>query len=160
MLSTLLALALNLLFRLGVRKTVRLTIESARAHRKEIEDFLHSNAAKWGARPDVVNRATFGAMQLLEAVEENCWRGGPLTVEASFDEFNLDIRVSYEGELLEFPDRRPSNEQIRDSDNGVRAARGLHVTSQRRPCALGCQGRAGAGAFPFRSLNDTGPSLG
>jgi xanthine permease XanP len=124
-LSTLLALALNLLFRIGVRKTVRLTIESAGAQSQAIEDFLQSNAAKWGARPDVVDRATFAALQLLEAVEENCWRGGPITVEASFDEFNLDIRVYYEGEALEFPDRRPSNEQIRDSDTGVRLLAGF-----------------------------------
>ncbi len=123
--STLLALVLNLLFRIGVKKTVRLTIESARDHSQEIEDFLQSNAAKWGARPDVVKRATFAALQLLEAVEENCWRGGPITLEASFDEFNLDIRVSYQGEALEFPDRRPSNEQIRDSDNGVRLLAGF-----------------------------------
>jgi xanthine permease XanP len=118
-LSTVLALALNLLFRIGVKKTVRLTIESPPADSQKIEDFLQSNAAKWGARPDVVKRATFAALQLLEAVEENCWRGGPITLEASFDEFNLDIRVSYQGEALEFPDRRPSIEQIRDSDNGV-----------------------------------------
>src|SRR5713101_3971569 len=124
-LSTLLALALNLLFRIGVKKTVRLTIESARADSQKIEDFLQSNAATWGARPDVVKRATFAALQLLEAVEENCWRGGPITVEASFDEFSLDIRVSYQGEALEFPDRRPSNEQIRDSDNGVRLLAGF-----------------------------------
>ena len=124
-LSTLLALALNLLFRIGVKKTVRLTIESVPADSQKIEDFLQSNAAKWGARPDVVKRATYAALQLLEAVEENCWRGGPITVEASFDEFNLNIRVSYQGEALEFPDRRPSNEQIRDSDNGVRLLAGF-----------------------------------
>ena len=124
-LSTVLALALNLLFRIGVKKTVRLTIESPPADSQMIEDFLQSNAAKWGARPDVVKRATFAALQLLEAVEENCWRGGPITVEASFDEFKLDIRVSYQGEALEFPDRRPSIEQIRDSDNGVRLLAGF-----------------------------------
>jgi xanthine permease XanP len=124
-LSTLLALALNLLFRIGVKKTVRLTIESAQADSQKIEDFLQSNAAKWGARPDVVKRATFAALQLLEAVEESCWRGGPITLEASFDEFNLDIRVSYQGEALEFPDRRPSIEQIRDSDHGVRLLAGF-----------------------------------
>jgi xanthine permease XanP len=124
-LSTLLALALNLLFRIGIKKTVRLTFESAPADSQKIEDFLQSNAAKWGARPDVVKRATFAAVQLLEAVEENCWRGGPIALEASFDEFNLDIRVSYQGEALDFPDRRPSNEQIRDSDDGVRLLAGF-----------------------------------
>jgi hypothetical protein len=49
----------------------------------------------------------------------------PDHIEASFDEFNLDIRVSYQGEALEFPDRRPSIEQIRDSDDGVRLLAGF-----------------------------------
>lgn len=124
-LSTLLALALNLVFRIGVKKTVRLTIESPPADSQKVEDFLQSNAAKWGARPDVTKRATFAAVQLLEAVAENCWRSGPITLEASFDEFNLNIRVSYQGDALEFPDRRPSNEQIRDSDDGVRLLAGF-----------------------------------
>ena len=118
-LSTLLALALNLVFRIGVKKTVRLTIESPPADSQKVDDFLQSNAAKWGARPDVAKRATFAAVQLLEAVAENCWRTGPIILDASFDEFNLNLRVSYQGEALEFPDRRPSIEQIRDSDNGV-----------------------------------------
>jgi xanthine permease XanP len=124
-LSTLVALALNLLFRIGIKKTVRLTIESVPADAQRIEDFLQSNAAKWGARPDVVRRAAFAVLQLLDAVQENFWSGGPITIEASFDEFNLDIRVSYLGEALEFPDRRPSNEQIRDSEDGVRLLAGF-----------------------------------
>jgi NCS2 family nucleobase:cation symporter-2 len=124
-LSTVVALVLNLVFRIGIKKTVRLSIEPGAANAQQIEDFLQSNAAKWGARPDVVRRATFAALQLIESVEENCWRAGPITLEASFDEFNLDIRVLYQGEALEFPDRRPSNEQIRDSDDGVRLLAGF-----------------------------------
>jgi NCS2 family nucleobase:cation symporter-2 len=124
-LSTVVALVLNLVFRIGIKKTVRLSIEPGGANAQQIEDFLQSNAAKWGARPDVVRRATYAALQLIESVEENCWRAGPITLEASFDEFNLDIRVLYQGEALEFPDRRPSNEQIRDSDDGVRLLAGF-----------------------------------
>jgi xanthine permease XanP len=123
--STLIALALNLSFRIGVKKTVRLTLESSQIEPQKIEDFLQSESAKWGARPDVVQRATFGVTQLVEVVAENCWRSGPIVIEASFDEFNLDVRVSYQGDALEFPDRRPSNEQIRDSSDGARLLAGF-----------------------------------
>jgi xanthine permease XanP len=121
--STITALALNLLFRLGVRKTARLTLEEFDA--QKIGDFFQTQCAVWGARPDVANRATFGAIQLVEAIAENCWRGGPLVIEASFDEFNLDVRVSYQGPALEFPDRRPSIEQIRDSEDATRLLAGF-----------------------------------
>ena len=98
--STITALALNLLFRLGVKRTARLTLEEFDA--QKIDDFFQSQCAAWGARPDVAKRATFGAIQLVEAIAENCWRRRPLMIEASFDEFNLDVRVCYEGPAL-FP---------------------------------------------------------
>jgi NCS2 family nucleobase:cation symporter-2 len=123
--STVIALTLNLLFRLGVKKTARLTFENSQIEVQKIDDFFQSQCATWGARPDVAKRATFGAVQLVEAVTENCWRHGPLVIEASFDEFNLDVRVSYEGPALEFPDRRPSIEQIRDSEDAARLLAGF-----------------------------------
>jgi xanthine permease XanP len=58
-------------------------------------------------------------------VTENCWREGPMVIAASFDEFNLDVRLTYQGDLLEFPERRPSDEQIQESDEGVRLLAGF-----------------------------------
>jgi NCS2 family nucleobase:cation symporter-2 len=46
-------------------------------------------------------------------------------VEASFDEFNLDLRVSYAGAPLELPDQRPTNEEIMESDAGQRRLAGF-----------------------------------
>src|SRR6185369_8074863 len=43
-LSTLLALTLNLLFRIGVKKTVRLAIDPGLVNAQVVEDFLQSNA--------------------------------------------------------------------------------------------------------------------
>jgi len=48
-----------------------------------------------------------------------------MTVTASFDEFNLDVRLAYQGDPLEFPDRRPTDDEIRDSDDGVRRLAGF-----------------------------------
>jgi len=42
----------------------------------------------------------------------------------TFDEFNLDVRVSYSGGQLCFPDVRPSLEQIRESEDGARLLAG------------------------------------
>ena len=123
--STLIALALNLLFRLGMRRTVRLEISREGIDVQTIEDFLHAHGATWGARPDVITRAIFGVNQLVEAVAENWWRAGPLVLEVSFDEFNLDVRLSYEGEALEFPDRRPTEHEIIESEDGARRLAGF-----------------------------------
>jgi xanthine permease XanP len=124
-LSAVIALALNLLFRLGVRKTVSLTVQSGAHDHQALEDFFRKQGGMWGARPDVIDRALFGVTQLVDAVAENCWRSGPMTVTASFDEFNLDVHLSYEGSLLEFPDRRPSDQDIQESEDGVRRLAGF-----------------------------------
>jgi NCS2 family nucleobase:cation symporter-2 len=68
---------------------------------------------------------------LLDAVRQNCWHSGPIEVSASFDEFNLDVRAAYEGEPLEFPERRPSNAEIVESENGARLLAGFML----RRCA-------------------------
>jgi xanthine permease XanP len=125
--STLIALLLNLLFRLGVKKTVELVIGPNTVDPKKIdvEDFLRKQGATWGARPEVITRAIFGVNQLVEAVAENCWRQGPLTIEASFDEFSLDVRLTYTGDVLEFPDRRPSEHDIIETEDGARRLAGF-----------------------------------
>ena len=142
--STVIALVLNLLFRIGIRKTVTLTIDRNDIAPQRVEKFFKSNGATWGARPDVVSRATFAVIQLLDAVRETCWRSGPIEISATFDEFNLDVRAFYEGDALEFPEARPSNREIVASENGARLLAGFML----RRCADRLQaqhkdGRAG-----------------
>ena len=125
LLGTFTALVLNVVFRLGVKRTVTLVVDPDKIDPEKIEQFLRTQGGAWGARPDVIGRAVFAANQLVEAVTENAWRSGPLAFQASFDEFNLDLRLSYQGEPLEFPDRRPSDEEIRETDEGMRKLAGF-----------------------------------
>jgi xanthine permease XanP len=122
--ATVTALLLNLVFRIGVRKTARLTLEHGETDHQKIQEFFDTQTAAWGARPDVAKRATFGALQLIDAVVEEFWAGGPVTIETSFDEFNLDVRVLYRGDPPPLPDQRPSNEEIMESEQGVRLLAG------------------------------------
>jgi xanthine permease XanP len=123
--ATVAALALNLVFRIGVRKTARLTLEHGDVDHQKIQDFFETQAAVWGARPDVAKRATFGVLQLIDVVVEEFWTGGPITIEASFDEFNLDVRVVYQGHPPPLPDRRPTNDEIMESEQGARMLAGF-----------------------------------
>jgi NCS2 family nucleobase:cation symporter-2 len=129
--ATLIALALTLLFRIGIRRKLTLTIQHDAISLETIEAFFMKAGAGWGARPDVVRRATFGVIQLIDTIRETCWRSGPIEVSASFDEFNLDVSASYAGESLDFPERRPSNRDIVESENGARLLAGFML----RRCA-------------------------
>jgi xanthine permease XanP len=123
--GTLVALTLNLIFRLGVRKTQQFVVDSSRLDPVAIEAFMEARGAAWGARRDVIDRASFDLTQSVETIVESCEPQGPLEIEASFDEFNLDVRVSYSGPPLELPERRPTNEEIMASEEGQRRLAGF-----------------------------------
>jgi xanthine permease XanP len=124
-LGTLLALGLNLAFRLGVRKTHSFTVPAGGIDPVAIEQFLQASGEKWGARPEVIERAKFNLVQSVETIVEGCDPQGPLEVDATFDEFNLDIRVTYVGPLLELPEARPTNEEIMETEEGHRRLAGF-----------------------------------
>jgi NCS2 family nucleobase:cation symporter-2 len=123
--STLIALLLNLLFRIGVKRTASLRVESAPVDPHKIDQFMETNGATWGARRDVIDRAKFNLAQSLEVILDSCEPQGSVEVAATFDEFNLDVRVSYVGPALELPAKRPSNEEIMESEEGQRRLAGF-----------------------------------
>jgi xanthine permease XanP len=119
------AFALNLVFRLGVRQKVTLQVDRTEDYPLAIEDFFTRRGKTWGARPDVIRRAIFGVTQLMETVSESCNLQGSLAIEATFDEYNLDVHAIYRGELLEFPDMRPSEREVREGEDGARRLAGF-----------------------------------
>jgi NCS2 family nucleobase:cation symporter-2 len=124
-LGTLVGLGLNLMFRIGLRQTVSLTVQPAAANPVALERFMDACGAAWGARREVIERAKFNLEQSIETLASSGVARGPLEVEASFDEFNLDVRVSYDGPPLELPEKRPSNEEIMASEEGERRLAGF-----------------------------------
>jgi len=116
-LGTVCAIVLNLIMRIGVRQRVHIEIGSGQDHRAVAEQFLTEQGARWAARRDIMNRAIFGVVQLLEVVGDLSEK---TEIEASFDEFNLDIRVRYAGGVLMIPEKRPTPREIVASDEGER----------------------------------------
>jgi xanthine permease XanP len=123
--STLVALLLNLLFRVGVRQSADLTLTGTEADHQKVQEFFAKQTAQWGARPDVASRATFAVIQLVDTVREEFWSGGAMLITAGFDEYNLDIQLSFRGEVPEFPSERPTADEIRESENGARLLAGF-----------------------------------
>jgi NCS2 family nucleobase:cation symporter-2 len=124
-LGTTTALLLNGLFRIGQRQRVRLSLDPAAPDAvAEVNEFFDAAGRGWGARPDVMVRVAFGISQAIEAIREHCEPEGPIVIEAHFDEFNLDVRISYRGAALEFPDERPSGREIMETEAGYRRLAG------------------------------------
>ena len=126
-LATLVALALNLVFRLGIRRKVESIVDPAAPDVKEISNFIERNAGVWGARRDVVNRVEFAVQQAVEAVIDACDVKGPIKLEVSYDEFVIDAVVTYAGAQLEFPTRAPTKEEILETEDGHRRLAGFLI---------------------------------
>ncbi|HSG34613.1 MAG TPA: solute carrier family 23 protein, partial [Sphingomonadaceae bacterium] len=114
------AILLNLIFRIGARKIQNLVVAPGQVNPVALEQFMEANGASWGARRDIIERASFNLTQSIETISDSCDPQGPLEISASFDEFRLDVRVSYSGPPLELPEKRPTNEEIMESEEGQR----------------------------------------
>jgi xanthine permease XanP len=124
-LGTLTALLLNLLFLLGQRQRVAMSIDPSSADAlTEVKEFFDTQGRSWGARHDIMERASFGVSQAVESIREMWEPRGPIRIDARFDEFNLDVQVAYSGDPIELPERRPSNEEIIETDDGHRRLAG------------------------------------
>lgn len=120
-LGTVSAVLLNLIMRIGVRRRVTLLVPAQEVTAELVEKFLIENGARWAARRDVVDRAVFGAVQVLEVIGRPA---GEVELEASFDEFNLNVRIRYPGAPLLIPETKPTPREIVASPDGERRLAG------------------------------------
>ena len=124
-LGTLVGFVLNAIFRLGAWRRAVLVVELQQIDFDAIHSFVEGLGGLWGARRDVVTRASFAAQQLVEVIVENCEPSSAVSLSGSFDEFNLAIEARYAGHPLELPERRPSDTEIRASEDGARLLAGF-----------------------------------
>ena len=118
------ALTLNLIFRIGAWKVGRLRVDPAHVDYPKLMEFIETQGAAWGARRDVIERARFNVAQSVETIIESAEPDGALEIEASFDEFRVDIAVRYSGAPLDLPEIRPTEDEILDAEDGHRKLAG------------------------------------
>lgn len=81
--------------------------------------FMQKQGGLWGALPDVVNRAAAAVNETLEALAAKGASRGPIRLAVSFDEFNLDAEMTYAGTPLSFASRKPSEEDVLNTGEGL-----------------------------------------
>jgi len=122
--GTITALGLNAIFRIGVRRRASLVLPLGPVDGDRLDSFMETAGQRWGARRDVIERAQFNLAQSVETIIVGCSPQSPLQVDATFDEFNLEVRVSYVGAALELPQQRPTKKEIIASEDGERKLAG------------------------------------
>ena len=90
------ATVMNLLFRIGITCHAKLLLDSAHPG-AQAQTFLEDCGADWGARRDVIARAGLAVGEALEALQTAQVMNAPSTLEASFDEYKLILKLIYAG---------------------------------------------------------------
>lgn len=133
-LSSLMAIGLNAVMRIGIAQTERITVSESAARHDEVLETLERWGELWGLKQGTVMQANAAVNQLLEAVSD--LREGEVTLEARHDELNFDLRVVYAGRPMVFPDKAPTAEELLNDDDGVSRMAGWlvrHLAHQARP---------------------------
>jgi len=128
--ATLLAIFLNLIFRIGIAKSQTIELEPGVDSSEKIITFMEKTGSLWGARREVIYRAISVINEFLESVTALKLTKGNLKVVVSFDEFNLDVNILYDGVLIDFPEERPSEDELLKGENAFIKLSGFIIRSQ------------------------------
>jgi NCS2 family nucleobase:cation symporter-2 len=80
-------------------------------------DFMQRLGGQWGARAEVVEKATGAMDEFMESAAGQELTHDPVTMEVRFDEYDLDVDIRYRGRSIEFPEQHPSpRELLEDTD--------------------------------------------
>jgi NCS2 family nucleobase:cation symporter-2 len=112
--GTLTALLLNALLRVGVRRRVTLTAPGGQVAGEELDAFVTSAGASWGARREVVARASNLAATCMDAISASGCAQGDVALEIGFDEFRIEIRIAWQGPPVVLADRAPTADEMLD----------------------------------------------
>ena len=122
-LATILAIALNVILRIGIAQRQQFVLRPGVDTSDTIFAFMEKQGAAWGARREVIYHAIAALTEFYESASLLKLARGDITVDVSFDEFNLDMDIQYEGAPMEFPTERPTEgELIRDTRTTVKLA--------------------------------------
>ncbi|MFZ5453875.1 MAG: uracil-xanthine permease family protein [Thermodesulfobacteriota bacterium] len=119
-LATISVVILNLIFRLGIAKRQGLTITPEdRDFAEKLTTFMQRQGAAWGARREVIQLAESAMIEFMEALVGLKLAGGPIEVEAKFDEMSLEVSFHYQGRLLDFHPQLPSQADLLEDEEAV-----------------------------------------
>ncbi len=117
--TTMLAIILNLVFRIGIARREVLELTPGVDSSSKIFHFLENQGATWGARGDVIGQAKMALNEFFEMATNLELARGKIAAEVFFDEFNLDITIRYDGTPVEFAEVFLEGDALLDDDNAL-----------------------------------------
>jgi xanthine/uracil permease len=122
-LSSLMAVGLNAVMRIGIAQTAGITVAGGGHQHDRIRETLEEYGELWGLKRTTVTQASAAVNQLIEAVSD--LSVGDIRLEAYHDEVNLELSIVYAGPPLTIPNRAPTLDELNEADGVSRMAEWL-----------------------------------
>lgn len=117
--SALIAILLNPVLRLGIRRQVELRIPPGGLLHEDVVKFIAQAGAAWGARRDVIERAQGPIAECLDTLVDGKLADGPVSLTLGFNELQLDARISWRGTPLVLSPTPPTKEELMTDDSAA-----------------------------------------
>ena len=88
---------------------------------------MEENGEAWGARREVVHRMLFSLEELMQILEAEKLVNGKVKLDVSFEEFNMEAQVAYNGASPVLAHIRPSDEELLEEDGALSRLSGFLI---------------------------------
>ena len=116
--TALVAVLMNVLMQLGSTRRLRLVLPAGSDHYDAIREGLQQFGASVAARKEIISAATESLHHVMESLDTGL-TSGSVTVDLAYDEYNLDVDVSYDGQPIVLVKTRPDRETLLNDPTGL-----------------------------------------
>jgi len=106
------AILLNMVFRIGISQRAELPVHPDGHHFETIAPFMDRIGKDWGARRDVIERASTACAETFEALAAHGVQNADVKLAVDFDEVDLVMTFTYPGSPLAIPTERPNLQDL------------------------------------------------
>ncbi len=118
---------MNLLMRIGISRKATITLAPDPDSMEKSRLFLERQGEVWGARRQVMERAISAASEFLDNAVGSGALSGPVELQATFDELNLDLEFRYEGKAAVIPTESPDPQALLAGDRSFHELSGFLI---------------------------------
>ncbi len=115
--ATMMAIGLNLLFRIGIYKRKVIELATGQKDANEIiVNTLQKQGALWGTRPEVIKRATAALIEFTDATTALKLHSKTYKIYLAYDDLSLKAEILYRGDRLPQVSERPDAEELMNDE--------------------------------------------
>lgn len=124
--ATLLAIILNLLFQIGIKKTFSLSVALDNNPLTSIAQKLHCKGAEWGALPNTIVQAQKVSAELVQALKYHHLSDQQLQVNVRYDDLGLQGELVFEGKAIDVQ-AEDAKDRGNHHDESINCKQAIHI---------------------------------